>query len=552
MGFQSKSGAVGSSQSGPVPAADNVVSIDDAKSKAAGKGGQKDKGEAKPKPPTIEHHFASYMLAASRFVLGRQAQGETPDTTLYSWKHDRLGARWERQDDKVVRGTTTAWLRKMSPSDVSGHKVGSCIQILRDVLIDEGRTLAAAPKEFDVVPLRNAYLLIEKQGEHKGRILAVKPCPSYGQTSTIQADLDWERVDDEGIYIPQEPKEGGYWHRYLSTTFPHSGVYAMAQEALSMALLSTCYEKAVWLYGGGENGKSCLLHILRSLAPNATAAINISRLARNEFGNNQLISKRIAVCSEMPKILTAEVQEILKGLVSRDPTQGEYKGRDAFTFIPEATFFFATNHHPIMPDHEHGWWRKVLTLPFPHRVKKEDKIIGLDRLITDDPGEMIQVIDWLLIGGARLTQRGRFLADEEMPEPMRDLALAQRMVSDPVAAWIYEHDPKVDEGVWTNKQAIYDHFKAYTEDQGRKPVAQNAFWLRIGEHFRDAELNTQGQQVQIPGTTARPRHIQLLVPDIKPTRHDFAPTKQQLEQARKNPPETIHGSSLPDMPEAFQ
>ena len=290
-----------------------------------------------------------------------------------------------------------------------------------------------------------------------------------------------------------------------------------------MALLSTCYEKAVWMYGGGENGKSCMLHILRSLSPNATAAINISRLARNEFGNNQLIGKRIAVCSEMPKVLSAEVQEVLKGLVSRDPTQCEYKGKDAFTFLPEATFFFATNHHPVMPDHEHGWWRKVVTLPFLHRVKKEDKIIGLDRLITDDPVEMIQVVDWMLVGAVELTKRGRFMSDEEMPAPVRDLALAQRLVSDPVAAWIHEHNPKVDGEVWTNKQAIYDHFVGFTEAQGRKPVAQNSFWLRIGEHFRDDELNTQGQQMPARDG-GRPRHVQLIVPDITPTRGAFRAT----------------------------
>jgi hypothetical protein len=191
-----------------------------------------------------------------------------------------------------------------------------------------------------------------------------------------------------------------------------------------------------------------------------------------------------------------------------------------------------------------------VTLPFLNRVSKENKIIGLDRLITDNPAEMIQVIDWLLIGGVRLTQRGRFMSDEEMPLAVRDLAFSQRLVSDPVAAWIFDATPQVDQGAWTSKQAIYDSFCRHAEDAGRKPVAANAFWLRIAEHFRGQNLDTTGEQMQVDGK--RVRHVQLLIPEIKPTKHAFVPSAAQVEEARKNPPETIHGTNLPDMPEAFQ
>lgn len=539
MAFKSKHFAACGAPVDPELIAGNVVSIDSAK-KQQGENKEK-KGKAKePKPPTVEDRFSGYAHFKSFYVLGRQAMGEEPDMTLYSWMQDEQGSRWQRQVDKLVRGKTCAWLRQYSPGDVTGARVGSCIQVLRDVLIEKQCTLPLAPLDVDVVPLRNAYLLIEKSGPDKGRIRAVKPCKSYGQIHAIQADLDWSRVAADGTYTPSQPTQGGYWHGYLASTFPDAKVYALAQEALSMALLSTCYEKAVWMYGGGENGKSCMLHILRSLSPSATAAISISRLARNEFGNNQLISKRIAICSEMPKVLTAEIQEILKGLVSRDPTQAEFKGQDAFTFIPEATFFFATNHHPIMPDHEHGWWRKVVTLPFLHRIKKEQKIQGLHKLITDNPAEMIQVIDWMLIGAVSLTRRGHFMPDDELPEQVRDLTLAQRLVSDPVAAWIHECDPQYDEGAWSSKEAIYKHFSDFTESEGRRPVAANAFWLRVAEHFREDQLNTSGEQIQVDGK--RRRHVQLLVPDIKPTRHVIVPTKAQMAQAAKNPPETHYGT----------
>lgn len=473
-------------------------------------------GEDKPKKrkPSTEFRFVSSILTDScPYLLGRQdGLYSDPDTTVYKWVEDREGKRWQVIDEKRLRGIASSWLRTNVREQLSSASIGSCIKVLRDLMVDERRSLPARDPGVDVVPLRNAYLLIDK----KGVIRAAKPHRKYGQTYNIQADLDWSRVGVGGIYTPQAPTAGGLWHTYLSSTFQDPGVYDVAQEAFSMALLSQCYEKGVLMHGDGENGKSVMLHILRSLAPTATAAIFPSRLVKNEFGTNSLIGKKIAVVAEMPRVLTAELQGILKALISRDALPGEYKGKDQFTFIPEAAWFMATNHFMQMPEHEHGWHRKIVLIPFLNRVSKESKILNLEKKITGDPSEMIQVIDWLLIGGARLTKAGRFRSDDEMPEAISNLTHVQRVDSDTVAAWIEDAEPQCSNLVWTSKTQIYAHYREHVIEGGRNPVASNAFWKRIAAHFRNEQVDTEGKQMTIAGMAKRDRYVQIAVPDVKP------------------------------------
>jgi putative DNA primase/helicase len=510
MSFQSTS-VPSTSRKGKVGPDGNVIPI------RGPRGGQAGAGSAsapRKKGPTVEFRLASSILTDScPYLLGRQeSRYDMPDTTFYEWVEDEEGQRWQALNDLHLRGMVSSWLRRNISTDLSSDKIGSCIKVLRDLMIDERKTLPAKDRSIDIVPLRNAYLIIDKQGV----IRAVKPDRRYGQTYTVQADLDWDRVDSDGVYTPAAPTAGGYWHTYLSSTFQDPGVYDVAQEAFSMALLSQCYEKGVLMHGDGENGKSVMLHILRSIAPGATAAILPNRLVKNEFGTNSLIAKKIAVVAEMPRVLTAELQGILKALISRDALPGEYKGKDQFTFIPEAAWFMATNHFMQMPEHEHGWHRKIVLIPFLNRVSKESKILNLEKMITGNPSEMIQVVDWLLIGGARLTKAGRFRSDDEMPEAISNLTHVQRVDSDTVAAWIEDAEPQCSNLVWTSKTQIYAHYRNHVIEGGRNPVASNAFWKRIAAHFRNEQVDTEGKQMTIAGMAKRDRYVQIAVPDVKP------------------------------------
>ena len=482
-----------------------------------------------PSDASPELRYAASRMEEREFgelAVGGASEGGEIDTTIYRWIEDANGARWEIQPAQVLEGDAQSFLRIFAPDAVSGSRPVSCVRSLEQLLVHERRFVPKCPAQ-NLVPLRNAYLVIEPTGT----IRVIKPDRQFGVDYVIQADLDMSKVDEAGVYTPTQHANEGAFGNYINTSLSDEAVRDYAQECLSTVLLTRCYEKAIWLFGEGENGKSVMLHLLRRLAPRNTAAIKLSRLGRDQFGTASLNGMRLALVPEMPSRLEREMQTILKGLISRDPTPCERKGRNEFTFTPSAVWVFATNHHPDMSDHEHGFWRKVETIPFTNRVDPAKKVLDLHAVISETAKEVGSFIDGVLIGASRLSQNGRWRTQEEKPEAIRKLAQAQRRETDTVSAWLHDVELRFEASVLTSKQAIYHEYREHVEISGKRAVADSKFWGRMKEQFRDQGLDTEGEQRTIQGK--RRRCVSLLLHGVRP---DFGaigksgPVADQAEQ----------------------
>lgn len=424
------------------------------------------------------------------------------DTTVYEWKPRADGALWRIVDTLELEADALKWLAAVRPGSYTDAMARKCAGTLLTSLVGEKAWLPKSDAP-NLIPLRDQYLSIEDDGA----IRCLAPSPEMGVTWCVNAAFDTAKVQ-AGCYHPAPVDPDSYFGRYLAMTFDRE-VEQFAQEALATVLIDRCFEKSIWLYGPGENGKSVMLHILRAVMGRSTAAVNLRRLVRNEFGTNGLIGCRLAVVSEVPRSLSPEMQDTLKALVSQDPITIEKKGADQFTFVPKATWVLAANHAPAVSQHEHGFHRKVLTLPFMKRVPAEKKIQDFHELITKDPREMAQVIDWLLAGAQRLIQRGNF---PEAPGAVEKLAEDQRLQTDPVYAFLADRFVTVEPRVRTSKQKVYDAFVDWCAEQGREKwaLAAPTFWAQLRAHMpelADDERHTQGK---------RERFVQLAVQGVDP------------------------------------
>lgn len=452
-------------------------------------------------------------------LLGPVSDAGEIDQTIYRWQEGKEGCYWQAQKDPVLRGDAVRWLTANAPDKVDGSRYKSCVSLLTLQLVNGGRFLRPDTRR-SIVPLRNAYLSIEEDG----RILAHKPDKRFHVDYAIQSDLDWSRVDPAtGEYTPVGSVPGGFWHRYVSTAFIDQDVHDYSQEALSILLLSKCYEKGIVLYGDGENGKSVMLHILRSLAPKHTQSVNIKRLVSNEFGTASLINKRLAVIGEMPDRFTKDMQEMLKTIISWDPLPAEFKGKDAFTFIPRVVIVGATNHFPEVSNHEHGFWRKIEIIPFTKRVDKDAKIQELHQKIIGAPEEMAQVVDWLLAGASRLVRNG-WRKEEDKPLAVRQLSDEHRRSTDTVMGWLHDTQLTYDERAETSKQAIYQDYCRHVDDAGKKPVSDVKFWQRLKAHFREFNFLPENAE-QRSRKGKRVRVVPLRCEGIEPL--SFYPARKQ-------------------------
>ena len=146
-------------------------------------------------------------------ALGGETESGDLDTSFYQWVENDQGSRWQIQRQFDLEGEAQHWMSMFTPDQVSGGRPKSCVNTLQQLLTYQRRFVPQA-SHLNLVPLRNAYLLIEEDGT----IRCVPPDRKYGVDYNIQVDLDISRVDPEtGIYTPASSANEGYWNRYITS-----------------------------------------------------------------------------------------------------------------------------------------------------------------------------------------------------------------------------------------------------------------------------------------------------------------------------------------------
>lgn len=99
---------------------------------------------------------------------------------------------------------------------------------------------------------------------------------------------------------------------------------------------------------------------------------------------------------------------------------------------------------------------------------------------------------------------------------VRDLADQQRYETDTVSEWLRTVDIKVNPQAYTVKMDIYNVYKEHVMNRGKHELADNKFWKRMKEHYRDQGLDTDGIQKTKPGTKLRPYCVNLVLDGVQP------------------------------------
>lgn len=442
---------------------------------------------------SAEMRYAEFLADSDDFVVGGVSESGNIDSTLYQW----TGEFWAALPDKVAAAKAYRWLKSAESSKANKSLAYACLDTAVLEFIEREDKFLPDSRSRAIIPVRGAYLEIEKSGQV--RVLA--PDRKLGITYQVPATFDMSLVADDGTYEPRPVDPRSHWGQYLDRFMPDIAVRELLQEATASSLLPMCLEKGFFLLGSGSNGKSTFLHILRALHPKNTA-IRVDKLD-GQFAMNSLVGKTLAIATEMPKVLTAAVQEELKKTISRDPVEVEAKGRDPYTMVPRVTLFAALNEWFTVSGHEHGFWRKVLAIPFNVRLEEgsKDRVADFHKLIIDDPAEMAQVLNWILAGAVRLIQRGGF--PSELPEAVVKLAEQNRQVSDTVVAYLNDREAVECELTQTCKKAVYSDYREFVlTEAGKKPVAAEEFWKRVRErmpHLTFKHLTMSGEKVRTAG-----------------------------------------------------
>lgn len=175
---------------------------------------------------------------------------------------------------------------------------------------------------------------------------------------------------------------------------------------------TTRFERMAFLYGGGANGKSVLIDIMRAMVgPTNDAAVQPGEFG-NKFQLAHLHRKLVNMVTETSKGVTLN-DAMLKTLTSGEPLTVEHKNQNPFTFRSYATLWIATNNMPHVADLSHGLFRRMLVIelnnrfvsgrtPDPSKREKRGEAGFTDRLKQELPG----ILNLALAAYAEAVKRG--------------------------------------------------------------------------------------------------------------------------------------------------
>lgn len=246
--------------------------------------------------------------------------------------------------------------------------------------------------------------------------------------------------------------------------------------------------KMVFHLGGGGNGKSTLMDLLRhvlGLDYYSTAAGNLLTLevkgASPELA--RLLGRRMVTIAETNEGL--ELQEgLVKQITGGDPITARMLYKDLFEFMPTHKLQVFTNFKPMIKGQDFAIWRRILLLDYPNSygdaaqvARGRAKLLGDPRLENALQAEAPGVLRWLVEGardwyegGLRapesiLEATGKYQADQDRPAKFA----AERLLVAPDAR----------AALAGTADSVYPAYRGWCDSMGYRPLPRNRFELEI-------------------------------------------------------------------------
>jgi putative DNA primase/helicase len=251
-------------------------------------------------------------------------------------------------------------------------------------------------------------------------------------------------------------------------------------------------QKAIMFLGGGANGKSTVLQLLKTMLGDNTVSISLQDLCTERFAPANLYTKLANIYPDLPDKTITETGKF-KILTGGDSISAEFKNRDHFTFTNYAKLIFSANKLPEAKDDTDAYFRRWIFINFPNVFYGEncDTCI-LDKLIT--PSELSGLFNWSITGLKRLLEKGSFTNTEEV-DVMRE---RYHRLSSPVAAFITDCVVS-QQDKYIPKDCLFDFFVKYCDKNNLPKIAKNVFAMKLHEniHTAAARLTINGKRVNV-------------------------------------------------------
>jgi P4 family phage/plasmid primase-like protien len=267
------------------------------------------------------------------------------------WLWDWLQTKWERVDETDILNAID---REATINTINSKEKNELLEALKQV---------SRLKKPKIISSNWIQFKKEIIDIHSGeRILAT---PDYFVTNPIPWDLD-----EEGFF--ETPKIDKIFEDWVGKEN-----VPLLYEILAYCLIPDYpIHRIFCLIGGGMNGKSCFLNLLRKfIGPDNVCSTELDTLLNSRFEVTRLHKKLVCQMGET-NFNEMNKTSILKKLSGGDLIGFEYKNKDPFEEKNYAKIIIATNNLPTTTDKTIGFYRRWIIIDFPNQFSEKKDILS--------------------------------------------------------------------------------------------------------------------------------------------------------------------------------
>jgi P4 family phage/plasmid primase-like protien len=321
------------------------------------------------------------------------------------------------------------------------------------------------PNDPNLINVKNGMLDI--------RTMELRPHdPKYGSRTQLPVRYDPKAFSQR-------------WYDFLLDIFPgeeEARSYAkrgLMQQFFGYCLLRDCrYQKALFLYGTGANGKSTVLDVLQAaIGRENTSSLSLADLTQRfkaQFLRDKLINLATETNTKDPL-----ATELLKAIIAGDPITAEQKYGEQFQFRPYAKFITAMNDAPIIPDKSYGFGRRIIVLNFDRRFTDEEIRPRMAEYLIE---EIDGIFNWMVEGLRLLLKNDGFVISAEVGK-----ATSEFMETlNPLLIFVNEMC-EIHEQASVSTTELWECYAAWCADGHNRPLGRNRFLDQVRQQFPKVE-----------------------------------------------------------------
>jgi putative DNA primase/helicase len=256
------------------------------------------------------------------------------------------------------------------------------------------------------------------------------------------------------------------------------------QRAIGYALTGSTQEQCLFvMWGGGANGKSTLLNLVKEvLGSYAMHTPTETLLAKNRGGDIPTDVARL----DGPRLVTASevdrgrrlAESLVKELTGQDTVSARFLYGEYFDFKPQFKLFLSTNNKPVIRGADNAIWRRIKMIPFNVQFGEGMDLPRDDGLADKLRAEYEGILAWMVRGCLYWQEEG--LAP---PAEVTEAIAAYRAEMDVLAEFM-EDCCLVGPGLTVTAGDIYSAYLTWAGEAGlrdKEQMKQRTFGICLTE-----------------------------------------------------------------------